>query len=307
MSINENANCGPQIDLTALHALRLVAHFRNITAAAESAGISQSALTRQVQAAEDRLGIKVFERTTRSIKITEAGAVLLRETEAIPNILDGALRRINEDYLGASRTLRIGISRSLALSHIPGLFHAQQRLHPEVKISVSQPNSSTLVQAVATCQLDLAILAKPSILPKTVTVSHVIRDELCLVVSSDQTLPDNLTNPKKFKEWSADQQWILPPKNSQTRQLMDQWNEDQNYSIDAHTELDSFDVIAQLVALNMGVAFVPQRSLSSFPRKKMLRKVAMPTKLTRELVVIIPKRPNTPEHVKDFVGSILFS
>ena len=297
----------PQIDLNALHLLRLVAHFRNITAAAEVAGISQSALTRQVQSAEDRLGIKVFERTTRSIKITEAGAVLLRETEAIPNILKGALQRINEDYLGATRTLRIGISRSLSLSHIPGIFHAQQRLHPEVKVSVSQPSSSTLLQAVGTCQLDLAILTKPKKLPKTVSVTHVMEDELCLVSSHELEIQEQVGNHSCFKKWAAEQHWILPPQNSQTRLTIDEWSETKGYQIEAHTELDSFDLMLQLAALNMGVALVPKRSLSSFPRKRQLKRINMPSKLSRDLAVIIPKRPNTPPHVSDFVESILFS
>ncbi|MFT5906353.1 MAG: DNA-binding transcriptional LysR family regulator [Cryomorphaceae bacterium] len=297
----------PQIDLNALHLLRLVAHFRNITVAAEVAGISQSALTRQVQAAENRLGIQVFERTTRSIKITEAGAVLLRETESIPNILKGALQRINEDYLGAARTLRIGISRSLSLSHIPGIFHAQQRLHPEVKVSVSQPSSSTLLQAVATCQLDLAILTKPKNLPKTVSVTHLMEDELCLVCSQQLEIPEKVASHSCFKEWSAGQQWIIPPKNSQTRQTIDEWCEAKEYPIEAHTELDSFDLMLQLVALNMGVALVPKRSLSSFSRKHQLKRINIPYKLSRELAVIIPKRPNTLPHVRDFVESILFS
>ena len=297
----------PQIDLNALHTLRLVAHYRNITAAAEVAGVSQSALTRQVQAAENSLGIQVFERTTRSIKITEAGAVLLRETEAIPNILKGALQRINEDYLGAIRTLKIGISRSLSLSHIPGIFHAQQRLHPEVKVSVSQPASHTLLQAVATCQLDLAVLTKPKKLPKTVSVTHLMDDELCLVSSKELEIPKDLNTHSNFMKWSAEQQWILPPQNSQTRLTIDEWSESNSYLIKPHTELDSFDLMLQLVALNMGVALVPKRSLSSFPRKHQLQRINMPSKLSRQLAVIIPKRPNTPPHVRDFVESILFS
>ncbi len=95
--MNTDPLSDPAIDLHALHLLRSVAKFRGFTAAAKACGLSQSALTRQVQAIEARLGIKVFERTTRSVTVTEPGAVLLRETAAIPNILSGAMRRIRED------------------------------------------------------------------------------------------------------------------------------------------------------------------------------------------------------------------
>ncbi|MES2660212.1 MAG: LysR family transcriptional regulator [Verrucomicrobiota bacterium] len=51
------------IDLYSLHLLRMVAKFRGFTAASKACGLSQSALTRQVQSIESRLGIKVFDRT----------------------------------------------------------------------------------------------------------------------------------------------------------------------------------------------------------------------------------------------------
>ena len=141
--MNEDHHLEPEIDLYSLHLLRLVAKFRGFTAASKACGLSQSALTRQVQMIEGKLGIKVFDRTTRTVTITEPGAVLLRETEAIPNILRGAMRRIREDYLGSPREIRIGISPDLALAHIAGIFHTQRKHQPEVKVIVSQPDETS--------------------------------------------------------------------------------------------------------------------------------------------------------------------
>ena len=75
------------VDLYSLQLIRLVAEHRSFSAAAKEAGISQSALSRQIANAELRLELKLFERTTRQVRITEAGAILLRETAAIPNLL----------------------------------------------------------------------------------------------------------------------------------------------------------------------------------------------------------------------------
>ena len=169
--MNESNFQEPDIDLYSLHLLRSVAKFRGFTAASKACGLSQSALTRQVQTIEARLGIKVFERTTRTVTITEPGAVLLRETEAIPNILSGAMRRIREEYLGDQRKIRIGISRGLALAHIPGIFHSQQKLQPDVKIIVSQPDSTSILRDVGNAGLDLGILTQPAVIPGNVTVN----------------------------------------------------------------------------------------------------------------------------------------
>lgn len=62
-----------------------------------------------------------------------------------------------------------------------------------------------------------------------------------------------------------------------------------------------------LVALNMGSAIVPRRALSGFPRKHLLQKIAMPGKLPRQLIAIVPRFSRVPEHVEAFVKDVLFS
>ena len=296
----------PDIDLYSLHLLRSVAKFRGFTAASKACGLSQSALTRQVQAIEARLGIKVFERTTRSVTITEPGAVLLRETEAIPNILSGAMRRIREEYLGDRREIRIGISRGLTLAHIPGIFHPRQKLQPNVKIIVSQPDSDSLLKQVENASLDLGILTKPSPLPATVTVSHRIRDQFAVIASSSEELPQ-LDSLPVFRKWASRQSWLLPPVTSRSRQLIDVWAHDHKVDLRPIMELENFDLMIQFAALRMGVAFIPRRSLSGFPRKRLLRLIHPPVELSRDLIVISPKHSKCPEHVADFVRGILFS
>ena len=66
----------PDLDLHALRLFRLVAEFGSFTRAGEQAGLTQSAVTRQIQALEDRLGVRLFERTTRRVRLTEAGTFL---------------------------------------------------------------------------------------------------------------------------------------------------------------------------------------------------------------------------------------
>lgn len=86
------------------------------------------------------------------------------------------MRRIREEYLGDQRKIRIGISRGLALAHIPGIFHPQQKLQPDVKIIVSQPDSTALLRDVGNASLDLGILTQPSMIPNDVTVTHRMTD-----------------------------------------------------------------------------------------------------------------------------------
>jgi DNA-binding transcriptional LysR family regulator len=70
--------------------------------------------------------------------------------------------------------------------------------------------------------------------------------------------------------------------------------------------LDSFDLIINLVALGMGVGCVPIRSLALYARKRNLRRVAWPGRFTRELVVVVRRNRDIPEHVRQFIENILF-
>ncbi len=297
----------PEIDLYSLHLLRQVAKFRGFTAASEACGLSQSALTRQVQAIEARLGIKVFDRTTRAVTITEPGAVLLRETEAIPHILRGAMRRIREDYQGDRREIRIGISHDLGQAHVLGIFHPQRKLQPDVGIVVSQHHEEGLQREVGSSALDLGILTCPRLIPTTVEVTHRMVDRFILVVSAGTMVPSAFKSAIAFRKWANAQRWLLPPGNSRSREIIDDWAMGLKVDLQPVMELDGFDLMLEFAAMGMGATLIPRRCLGPFRRKRQIKVVPTPVGFGRQLIVIAPKHSKCPEHVTRFVEGILFS
>lgn len=300
-------NDGLNIDLYKLGLLRLVAESRSFTAAAETAGISQSAISRQVQAMELELGVKLLERTTRSVSLTEAGAILLRETEAVPNLLKGAVRRIREEYLDARKEIRIGISTELALTHIPGIFHGQEKAHPDVRILVSQSSDGELFEKVRSNGLDLAIICEAGKQLDQVEVIHTIQDDFWLVAPDSYEIAKTGGGAAHFKGWAESQKWLLPPVESATRGLVDSWVAALKWKIQPSIEVENYDLMVQFVSLGMGVAFVPRRALSGFARRHKLERIPVPIGISRSLVVVAPRFSSVPEHVRDFVEGILFS
>jgi len=283
-----------QIDLYALQLLRLVAEHRNFSAAALEAGISQSALSRQVAKLESRLDLKLFERSTRRVTITEAGAILLRDTAAIPNLLDGALRRLREECLQAPPEIKVALSNELSLAHIPGIFTT---LPDGTKITVSQCPPSDLIKQLSEARFDLGIFAAPQALPESLKITHRMSDRFCLIA------PKELAPPSNMKSWINKQRWILPPSESPARNLIQQ-----SYrSLKPAMELENFDLMVQFVALEMGCAFVPRRCLSNFKRKSSIQKIKTPKKIQRDLLVATPKHLKASEQVESFIKSILFS
>src|ERR1044072_3425093 len=85
-------------DLYELALFHLVAQHRSFTKAAEIAGLTQSAITRQVQGMERSLGFALLERTTRTVRVTEAGAFLEQEALRLIGSVEDSLRRLREDF-----------------------------------------------------------------------------------------------------------------------------------------------------------------------------------------------------------------
>src|SRR6201996_6061508 len=116
-------------DLYQLHLFRLVAESGGFTRAAQRTGLTQSAITRQIQGVENQLGLALFARTTRSVALTPAGRFLLEQSTPLLGDVDVLLRRLREEFAGAPREVRLGVSRSVSLAYLPGFF-AQARQGP---------------------------------------------------------------------------------------------------------------------------------------------------------------------------------
>ena len=76
--------------------------------------------------------------------------------------------------------------------------------------------------------------------------------------------------------------------------------------VEPSMQLDSFDLIITLVALGMGISFVPKRALALYGRKKSLVRLPLPECFERELVVVTRRHRKKPRHLADFVENVLF-
>ncbi len=120
------------LDLRKLRYFVAVAEHRHFGRAAEALFVAQPVLSRQVRAFERELGCALFERTTRSVRLTPAGEQLLAESRGVLGTVDSAVRRVLEADRGVER---------LVVAFIPGLLvseavRAFAAVHPSVEIDV---------------------------------------------------------------------------------------------------------------------------------------------------------------------------
>jgi DNA-binding transcriptional LysR family regulator len=166
-------------DLADLHVFLELAATGHFTQAAQRCGLTQSALTRRIQAMEAKLGVALFLRTTRRVTLTEAGRYLATESRRLVGDVSTLLTEFSVAFGGARPSVRVGVSRSLCLSHLPGLF-GQTARGAALTTHVVHETSRELIEAVDEQRLDVAILCPPARLPAAVEITHRFADSFCL-------------------------------------------------------------------------------------------------------------------------------
>jgi DNA-binding transcriptional LysR family regulator len=294
-------------DLYELALFHLVVKHRSFTKAAEIAGLTQSAITRQMQGVENSLGLQLLERTTRTVRVTPAGEYLFHEAARLLGDVEQSLTHLAQEFAGARKEVRVDVSRTIGLAYLPGFFHANLRRFPHLGYRVTCQSSGEILAALEANEQDIGVLCPPSRLPKTLRVTHRFEDAFTLIVPKDSAPAGNaLSKPKTRIDWLKQQNWLLIEERSNTGQQLRAWMADQEWRMEPTMQLDNFDLIINLVALGMGASFVPIRALALYNQKRNLLRVPLPARFTRQLVVAVRKHRKMPVHLEQFITNILF-
>lgn len=128
-------------DLQDLNAFAAVAAARGFRCAAALNGTSASALSSAVRRLEDRLGVRLLNRTTRSVAPTEAGQRLLERLEPALAEVEGALGSVDDYRDGTRGTLRLNVPNAVAKMILPDLLTRFMAAHPGVAVEVTANDS----------------------------------------------------------------------------------------------------------------------------------------------------------------------
>lgn len=305
--MNEYLKTAP-FDIYGLHMFHLVAQHRSFTRAAEVAGLTQSAVTRQVQGMEASLGLTLFERTTRSVSLTPAGEALQRESARLVGDVAQTLKTLREEFSDAKKEIRVGVSRSVGLAYLPGFFHANLRRLPEVGYRVSSLPGTDIFTGLEMNELDVGVLSPPRRMPSTVKITHRFTDGFTLVGSPEasEDFESHVRTKAKRSAWMNRQNWLVLDERANTGRRLHAWMKRQGCRVEPGMQLDNFDLIINLAALGMGVGFVPVRALALYGRKRALRRLLWPERFERELVVMVRRHRKLPTHMVQFIENVLF-
>ncbi|RPT60266.1 LysR family transcriptional regulator [Pseudomonas aeruginosa] len=156
--------------------------------AAERLGISQPPLSQQIQALEEEIGARLFERTNRRVELTDAGRLFLDESRQVLAQVDKAVLLARRAHLGELGELKIGFTSSAPFtSTIPSSIHAFRKAYPDVHLDLQEMSSRQVLKALLEESLQVGVI-RPLALPDAVHWVELFREPLVAVLRADHPL-----------------------------------------------------------------------------------------------------------------------
>ena len=145
-------------DLKHLATFVAVAEELNFHRAAERLTMAQPAVSRIVLELEDRLGVKLLERTTRKVRLTESGRYLLEEAQAILGRIDIAENTARLLASGTKAILRVGYTTITGHSLVPDITREFRLTNPDVRLELTYLTSPVQRDKILQDEIDLGFI-----------------------------------------------------------------------------------------------------------------------------------------------------
>ena len=189
MFMNLN-NGGDYLEIRTLRYFLAVAREENITVAANSLFISQSALSRQIADLENELGVKLFQRTNKQTLLTEDGMHFLQRAEEIVELVkstESEMRSGRENIIGE---VRIGAGESRAFALVAKAIKKIRGKYPGITFTVFSGNAVTVAEKLEHGSLDFGLMFNPVNTDRYDYIEIPHYDAVGLIVRKDSPLAD---------------------------------------------------------------------------------------------------------------------
>ena len=250
----------PDIGARQLAAVLAVAEYRSFIAAATALQTSQPALTRTIKRVEDVLGVQLFERTTRQVRITDAGREFVAVAQRIADdlrITVGSMRELAEQQRGQ---VILSSIMSVANGPLPSVIAAYRQAHPGIEVRIRDGIHGAVNEDVRSGVADFGINYLEST-PEALVATPLGRDVFGLVVRRDHVLARDGRRGVSLGEL-ADLPLVSMPADSQTRRVLDAAAAAAGLRLDHGVVVSQITTMLNFVRAGAGVGFAPSAAMA---------------------------------------------
>lgn len=245
------------MELAQLQAFAQVAHHRSFSRAADALFLTQPSVTARIQSLERELGARLFERTGRSVKLTDAGHAFMPHAQRVLTSVQEGVDAIEAVRHGEVGSIRIGASPTIATYMLPRILKRFRERRPRVHVHLSTGTSEEVIERLTGGDVHIAICRLTQ--HPEIEATHLYNDDLALVVSPSHAFThrravttDELSRePFLFFERSASYHGLIYG----TLLRM-------GVVPESVMELDSMETTKHMVESNLGIAVLPVVSVA---------------------------------------------
>jgi DNA-binding transcriptional LysR family regulator len=267
-----------------------VARRGSVSRAAEALYVTQPSLTARLKGLEQELDAKLFVRSQRGMRLSDAGRAFLPYAERTLDTISSGRRLLAELARGESGQLALGAAPAVSTYVLPRILTRFRRTHPKVALAVRTGHSEEVLELVLSEQVQIGLgraLRHPQ-----VEAIPLYEDELVLVVdprhrfaSEEEVDPDEL----------SEVQLILFDRTSSYHRLTSEFFEDVGAVPRGVMELDNIDAAKKMVEQGLGLAFLPHTAVAGELANGSLRAVTLAEAPSpRRRIVIFRRRDTGP-------------
>lgn len=264
-----------------------VAKREHVTEAANALHVAQSSVSRQLAQLESELGVDLFIRKGRRVKLTPIGNILLERVEQVLNMIQEAEQEVKE-YLDPEKgVVRIAFPISLAAHVLPTAIYAFRKRYPEAKFQMRQALYHDLIDGVINGEFNLAMIAPLPEEEKDIKQSLLFTERIVALLPVHHRLANR--SSIRLQEMTEDA-FVTLPKGTVFREIVLNACSDVGFAPHIAFEGDDIDALKGLVSAGLGVALMPEVTLvDNIPQSTVKIPLVDPA-VTRTIGIICPTR-----------------
>ena len=266
-------------------------------AAAARLNLTQPTISARIKELERSLGVRLFDRNGRNVRLSAVGAVVLDRVEKVLLSVDDLRARFRaEDPLRG--LLRLGAPDSFALMCLSELLSVLERTHPELKVAVTVDNAMALAQRLEDGALDLAYIVHARSYPR-LQAEPLGAQEITFVASPRLELPHRTLTPRDL----AQHHIFTNPAPSNLSSVLTSWFRGSGLSPARLSTCNSLPVIANLIAEGVGISLLPDGIVEERVAHGALRRLRVRPQLPRQRMFAAYRKGGRTRAIAEIIGA----
>lgn len=242
------------MELRHLRYFEAVARHSHVTRAAAELHIAQPALSKQISQLEQELGVALFDRVGRNVRLTEAGEALLPHARAVMAQVEAGRAEMAERVGLRRGRATVGTPPTVGTQLLPPVLAAFNRAYPGIELRLHEAGVQTLLDLLETGLTDVAVVTLP-VDDEQLTVTPLFSEEMVVAVWREHPLAqcERVTMRELQHE-----PWVLSPENYELREAALSACAAADFTPRVVLDGGETDTLLRFVAAGIGVALVPR-------------------------------------------------